>query len=348
LSLRNTLLLPILLTLFASPLSLASSQKCDQVASVECILSETLGAIQPNASSENTALLMEIAFEAYLTDNDSIFESALSLLATINKKHSTNFRNAIRDLKPLLAKGHKPTLGNAVNFPTPETKSLAEEEIILHSINNKTFINLEILDESNRKFNDSLRWPISNYYYLTLIREVELKKSKELRTKLIHWLSLAPREEHKAINLSLSLMETIGGALRLGDSTRKTSRISAFSPPDLNHLNQRVIFYQRFTRFYNNHIGLKKNDCQSPITTTGNSISLFFHEEHKPLIQMLENLTLKTPNDFLITGSIISYLNSCSATSDFFLQRFLNETQATKSVQARTSLVRAFRRFSKA
>lgn len=341
----NTLTL-LLIMLLGTTLTEANQSTCKTATTAHCILSEALQSTVALPQTSQLPLIMEIAFEANLTGDSHLYHAALQHIKRISPEQGRSLESALQTLQTALSKKTQARSISTNIFPTAELASLADEEMFLHAVNNKLNFRDGIFEQGQRTFTDSLGWSYSNYYYLSLIRDVELKTSKALKQTLIRWLSLSPKEQHQHINLSLALMETIGGALKIGESTRKTSNVNAFSHQDLNHLNQRVIFYRKFSEFYNKHIGLQKQDCLNPQSTTNDSISLFFNEEHKPILTLLENISVKSANDFLISGSIIHYLNACTPIGDFFLQRFLNETQISKTIRQKILYIRAYRRFS--
>jgi len=242
-------------------------------------------------------------------------------------------------------------------FSNEIAKQLAQEEISLNAIKNKT-MNTEFLIGSslnNIHFNDSLQWNAAYIYYLSLTRDVALKKSTEIKRFLIKRLAQSPPQQHQQQNLEISLLETLGGALKQGEETRLISNINGFSPHHLIQLNQRILFYQQFTRLYNAKVGLHQDQCNNPLTTTSNSLNTFFSSQNLQVIKQLESLTTKEPNDYLLASIIIQHLDSCTPLSNLFQQRYLQSLAniplttdvAISSVENIIQHLRSLRRYTK-
>ncbi|MBV1921991.1 MAG: hypothetical protein KUG73_15030, partial [Pseudomonadales bacterium] len=127
-----------------------------------------------------------------------------------------------------------------------------------------------------------------------------------------------------------------------------------FSPHHLVQLNQRIIFYQQFTKFYNTNIGLNQDECNNPLKTTSNSLGVFFSSKNLQIMKQLDALTITEPNDYLLTSIIIQHLNSCTPLSRPFQQRYLQslakiplaKNVTTSSVKNVIQHLRSFRRYT--
>ena len=295
----------------------------------------------------NEDLLLELAYESYFLNEQEIFQSAIKQIKKNNTALGKSLQHALENFPRNINPNKEiSTIGPIKAFPTKKTRELAKEDFILQLIKQKHPLITQTFDNPEIIFSDSLRWSASNYYYLTLVREVEIKKSLDLKRKLIYRLAQSPSDLHDKKNLDIALMETLGGALKQGEETRLKSNINAFSEHQLTHTNKRIVFFKNFLRFYNNNFSLQKKQCDNPKLSIANAIDTFFLPENRALIEQLDRLTLKNPNNHLLAGMVLTHINECSPLSDFFLQRYLQEISTIKSIQETISHLRSFRRYS--
>ncbi|PCJ45960.1 MAG: hypothetical protein COA99_03725 [Moraxellaceae bacterium] len=329
------------------------ANRCDSTQTITCLLHEILQQvknIQP--SSEKESLLAELGVEAYLFAEQDIFKRTMLELANTNPKTSISLTSALQKLSPKLSKTSPISATTlASHFPTKSSKNIAKEEVLLHSIRNQHYAskNSETRfegDIDDTPLHDSLELLASQVYYWTLIREVELKKSIALKRSLIKKMVRLPKEQQDQYNLSLSLMETLGGALKQGKETQQKSNINGFSNHGLSYLNQRISFYQKFIKFYNTRIGLNQDQCSEPKSTINNTLDIFFSDTNKTLISELERITSTNPNDYLISGSILRKLNNCSPISLILFQRYLDTIHNIKYTKEKIYFLRSYRRYS--
>ena len=334
--------------------------QCKKSPTPSCLLETTFDLIQSLPSgSEKEKLLIELGFESYLLNKKELFSNTMVELGKTNLTLKNSLPTALKKLSSLIkinTHTPTPTIPNTL-FPSAIAKQLAQEEISLVSIKKRTMSTEHLINSplSNRPFNDSLQWNSATIYYLTLTRDVSLKKSMELKRFLIKQLAQSPPQQHQQKNLEISLLETLGGAIKQGEETRSISNINGFSPHHLVQLNQRIIFYQQLTKFYNANIGLNQDECTNPLKTTNNSLDVFFSSENLQIMKKLDALTIKEPNDYLLTSVIIQHLNSCTPLILLFQQRYLQSLAnilltkdlTTSSIKNLIWHLRSLRRYTK-
>ena len=360
--LRTVLWLVVLSTAYTSP-ALSSTTKnnvtpCNKTPTPSCFLEKTLHLIQslpPSDEKEN--ILIEIGFESYFLNKKALFKITMMELGKTNTPLKESFPAALKKLSSIMKnKKASPSIPDNL-FSNIIAKQLAQEEVSLNTIKNKTMVPDHLTNTlfNNKTFNDSLQWNTAYIYYLTLIRDVSLKKSTEIKRLLIKRLAQSPSQHHQKKNLEISLLETLGGALKQGEETRLISNINGFSPHHLTQLNQRILFYQKFTEFYNTKIGLHQDQCNNPLTTTSNSLNTFFSSENLQIIKQLDSLTTNEPNDYLLASIILQHLDSCTPLSNLFQQRYLQSLSnialttdlAVSSTENLIQHLRSLRRYTK-
>jgi hypothetical protein len=341
----------------ANPMNNNASQ-CKNHPTASCFLEKTFDLIQSLPSgSEKEKLLIELGFESYLLNKKELFSNTMVELEKTNLTLRNSLPTALKKLSSLIkSKKNSPSIPNTL-FSSVIAKQLFQEEILLISIKNRTMSTEHLIASplSNKPFNDSLQWNAAYIYYLTLTRDVSLKKSTELKRFLIKQLAQSPLQQHQQKNLEISLLETLGGSIKQGEETRLISNINGFSPHHLVQLNQRIIFYQQFTKFYNTKVGLNQDECTNPLKTMGNSLDVFFSSKNLSVMKQLDALTIKDPNDYLLTSIIIQHLNSCTPLSHFFQQRYLQSLSNIPSTKGSTTSsvkyfirhLRSLRRYTK-
>ena len=331
---------------------------CNTNPTPTCFLEKTLHLIQPlTASDEKENILIEIAFESYFLNKKELFRTTMIELEKTNTPLKKSLPTALKKLSAII-KNKKNTPNIPIDlFSNTTAKQLAQEEVSLYAIKYKTMTTESLLSRplNSKPFNDSLQWNAAHIYYLTLIRDVSLKKSTEIKRFLIKQLAKSPLQQHQKKNLEIALLETLGGALKQGEETRLISNINGFSPHHLVQLNQRILFYQQFTKLYNAKIGLNQDQCTSPLKTASNSLNTFFSPENLQVIKQLDSLTINEPNDYLLTSIILQNLDNCTPLSKLFQQRYL---QSLSNIHVTTELaiplvkniiqhLRSLRRYSK-
>lgn len=342
---------------FANPTS-DNVIPCNNTPTPSCFLEKTLGLIQSlPASNEKEGYLIDLGFESYLLNKKNIFSKIMIEIGKTNPSLKNELPTALKKLASLINnKKRTPSIPNDL-FSSEIANQLAQEELYLNAIKNKTMSTKFLINSNfkNRVFKDSLRWNAAHIYYLTLTRDVSLQKSTKVKRFLIKQLAQSPPQQHQQRNLEISLLETLGGALKQGEETRLLSNIDGFSPHHLVQLNQRIIFYQKFTQFYNTKVGLHQNLCNNPLATMSNSLNTFFSLENLQAVKQLESLTAKEPNDYLLASIIIQHLNSCTPLSNLFQQRYLRSlaniplttNTATSSAEKIIQHLRSLRRYTK-
>ncbi len=331
---------------------------CNNTLTPICFLEKTFDIIQPlKASDEKENILIEIGFESYFLNKKELFNTTMIELGKTNASLRESLPTALKKLSSII-KNRKNT-PNILDDVLSNTvaKQLAQEEISLNAIKYKTMSSASLITSSlnNKPFNDSLQWNAAYIYYLTLTRDVSLKKSTEMKRFLIKQLAQSPPQLHQQKNLEIALLETLGGALKQGEETRLISNINGFSPHHLAQQNQRIIFYQQFTKFYNAKVGLNQDKCNYPLETTINSLNTFFSLENVQFIKQLDSLTINEPNDYLLASIILQHLDSCTPLSKLFQQRYLqslSNIHVTKdlevsSVEKIIRHLRSLRRYTK-
>ncbi|OUR90221.1 hypothetical protein A9Q81_19700 [Gammaproteobacteria bacterium 42_54_T18] len=358
--LRATLWLVAFTTIPTNPVFANSTSShlasCNNSITPSCLLEKTLDLIQslPTSHKKET-ILIELGFESYFLNNKYTFKKTMIEIEKTNQDLRKSYPSALKKLSSLINKNAQIIPNNL--FSNAIAIQLAKEEIYLNSIKNKTMSTEFLINSTfNKKtFSDSLQWNAAYIYYLSLTRDVSLKKSTEIKRFLIKQLAQSPPEQHQQHNLEISLLETLGGALKQGEETRLISSINGFSPHHLVQLNQRILFYQQFTKFYNTKIGLHQDQCNDPLTTTSNSLNTFFSSQNLQIIKQLESLTAKEPNDYLLASIIIQHLNSCTPLSNLFQQRYLQSLEniplttdlAISSAKKVIQHLRSLRRYTK-
>ncbi len=342
---------------FANPVN-SNTKQCTNSPTPHCILEKTFDLIQSlPSSSEKEKLLIELGFESYLLNKKKLFSNTLGELKKTNLTLRNSFPTALQKLSALMkSKKITPVIPNTL-FSSAIAKQLAQEEIFLLSIKNRTMGIEHLIDTplSHKPFNDSLQWNAAYIYYLTLTRDVTLKKSTELKRFLIKQLAQSLPQQHQQKNLEISLLETLGGALKKGEETRLISNINGFSPHNLVQLDKRIIFYQKFTNFYNAKIGLNQDECNNPLKTTSDSLAVFFSSKNLQIMKQLDALTITEPNDYLLASIIVQHLNSCTPLSHAFQQRYLQSLAniplakdvTISSVKSLIQHLRSFRRYTR-
>jgi len=294
------------------------------------LLEKTLNAIKPlPASQAKENILIEIGFESYLLNKKVIFDNTMLELEKTNSTLTNAFPKGLKKLSSLIKnKKNTPSILNN-SFSNITVNRLAQEELFLNSIRKKTIDQESLINTplNNKPFNDSLQWNAAYIYYLTLTQDVSLKKSTNLKRFLIKQLAKSPPQQHQKRNLEISLLETLGGAIKQGEETRLISNINGFSPHNLVQLNQRILFYQQFIAFYNARVGLNRDQCNTPLSITSNSLDTFFSLENVKFVKQLESLTIKEPNDYLLASIIIEHLDSCTPLSKIFQRRSLRSLE---------------------
>lgn len=360
--LRITFCLVVLSTTYANP-ALSSTTKnnvapCDSTPTPSCFLEKALNLIQSlPASDEKENILIEIGFESHFFNKKELFETTMTELGKTNTPLKESFPAALKKLSYIIKnKKDSPSIPDDL-FSNTTAKQLAQEEASLNAIKNKTMSVESLMNTSfnYEPFNDSLQWNTAYIYYLTLIRNVSLKKSTEVKRLLIKRLSQSPSQHHQKKNLEISLLETLGGALKQGEKTRLISNINGFSPHHLAQLNQRILFYQQFTEFYNNKVGLHQDQCNNPLTTSSNSLNTFFSSQNLQVIKQLDSLTTNGPNDYLLASIIIQHLDRCTPLSNLFQKRYLQSLSnialatdlAVSSAESLIQHIRSLRRYTK-
>lgn len=320
---------------------------CTTTPSVPCLLTKSLELSRSISSkTEREKVLIELGFESYFFGEKKAFKQTLQELKKSHPTKSESLPEALQQLSQLLStKKHALPPESYALFSDNTLQQLSKEEIFLQSINDQN-IKPDQINKYNIRFHDSLQWRGLDIDYLNSIRNVDLKKSTQLKRTLVQQLVQLPPEQHKQHNLDIALIEILGGALKQGEETRLKSDINGFNNHQLTLLNQRIIFYQKFIKYYNTHVGLQKKQCDTPTPTISNSFSTFFTAENQQLIEELDTLSAKKPNDYLIAGAVIKQLNPCTPLSNFFLQRYLQVLSTLASPKTIIRHLRSLRRYT--